>query len=270
MFWGVNALRGLTAVAVNVVPAAGWFLDEWSAGTTLAVYWFENVAACLLIAIRIAVHRRLSPRRGHYRYQAPSTKRGSAQSGTFLGGFLVTSLVFSAAHGVFLGFILFMLNKKGDVLLAAIDWRSVGAGCLLVFVFLIVDLCADLPRLRSWPFLRIEQLANQGLGRVVVVHLTLIFGLLAVVLTDAPSALFGVFVVLKTLYALAQVLPQWNPETPPSWMSRLMNRLPNPGDTFEEQWTQGRAAEAQRRDGNEQLWTRKRQGREGFGRSVQR
>src|SRR5262249_51458076 len=120
MFWG-SALRGLTVVAVNVVPAIGWFIAGWSAGTTLAVYWFENVAACLLIAIRIGAHQRLSPRRGHYRYQAPSTNRRSAQSGTFFSGFLITSLVFSAAHGVFLGFILFMLGRNGERNLAAID-----------------------------------------------------------------------------------------------------------------------------------------------------
>jgi cytochrome b561 len=34
----------LTLVAVNAVPAAGWFIEDWSARTTLLVYWFENVA----------------------------------------------------------------------------------------------------------------------------------------------------------------------------------------------------------------------------------
>ena len=57
----------LTLVAVNAVPAAGWFIEDWSAGTTLLVYWFENVAACLFVAARIVVHQRLSPRRGHFR-----------------------------------------------------------------------------------------------------------------------------------------------------------------------------------------------------------
>ena len=57
------------------------------------------------------------------------------------------------------------------------------------------------------------------MGRIVVVHLTLIFGLMAVGLTDAPSALFGVFVVLKTMYSLSLVLPQWEPATPPVWLA---------------------------------------------------
>jgi Family of unknown function (DUF6498) len=247
----------LTLVAVNAVPAVGWFIEDWSAGTTLLVYWFENIAACLFVATRIVVHQRLSPRRGHFSYQAPD-RRGSQSS--FVKGFLVTSLAFSAAHAVFLGVILFMLNHNGERGLAHLDWRSVGLGCVLVLVFLVLDFMMDLRGLRNWPFLQIEQFAYRGLGRVVVVHLTLIFGLLGVAVTGAPSALFGAFVALKTLYALALLLPQWEPATPPSWLSRAMNRLPNvhPGKRFEEFWAKDRADEAKRRNRNEQPWVGRR------------
>lgn len=276
MFWNNRATRifhALILVAVTAVPAAGWFFEEWSAGTTLAVYWFENVAACLFVAVRIAVHQRLSPRHGHFRYQA-ADRRGSQTS--FLKGFLVTSLAFCAAHGLFLGFILFMLNRNGEHGLAAVDWRSVQTGCLIVFVFLVIDLAVDLVRVRSWSFLRIEQTAYRGLGRVVVVHLTLVFGLFGVAMTGASSALFGIFVVLKTLYALSLALPQWEPATPPVWLSRVMNRLPNvhPGEKFEDHWAKDRIDEAKRRERNEQPWTdaraRNRKGGERFGRIVQR
>jgi hypothetical protein len=252
--------HGFTQLAVNVVPAAGWFAENWSAGTTLAVYWFETLAGCLLIAVRIAAHRRLSPRRGHFRYSAPSETRKGVRRSSFLGGFLVASLAFGAAHGIFLAAILFLLNRNGEGALAAVDWHSVATGCAVVLVFLVVDLVADLPRLRRWSFLRIEQIAQRGMGRIVVVHLTLIFGLMAVGLTDAPSALFGVFVVLKTMYSLSLVLPQYEPATPPQWFSRLMNRVPNahPGERFEDYWAKDRVAEADRRERNDQPWTQRR------------
>jgi Family of unknown function (DUF6498) len=250
----------LALVAVIAVPAAGWFIEDWSAGTTLAVYWFENVAACLFAAARIVAHQRLSPRRGHFSYQAPTADRRGSQS-SFVKGFLVTSLVFSAAHGLFLGFILFMLNHNGERDLAYVDWRSVRLGCVIVLVFLILDFVVDLPGLRRWSFVQIEQTANRGLRRVVVVHLTLIFGLFGAAMTGAPSTLFGVFVVLKTLYALTLVLPQWEPAAPPSWLSRVMNRLPNvhPGERFEDHWVKDRADETKRRDRNEQPWAGTRQ-----------
>jgi hypothetical protein len=252
--------HGLTQLGVNAVPAAGWFAENWSAGTTLAVYWFETVAGCLLIAVRIAAHQRLSPRRGHFRYSAPSETRRGIRRSAFLPGFLVGSLGFAAAHGVFLAAILLLLDHHGEVALAGVDWHSVGTGCVIVSVFLIVDLAADLPRIRRWSFLRVEQAAQRGMGRIVVVHLTLIFGLMAVGLTDAPSALFGVFVVLKTMYSLSLVLPQWEPATPPAWFSRLMNRVPNahPGERFEDYWAKDRQAEAERRERNDEPWTQRR------------
>lgn len=244
----------LTPLGINAVPAAGWFVEHWSASTTLTVYWFENVAACLFVAVRILAHQRISPRRGHFRYLAPNADRRAAQ-GSFVKGFLVVGLAFSAAHAVFLAIILFLLSRNSEAI-GQVDWRSVGTGCIWMFAFLAVDLAVDMVRLRQWSFWRVEQAANRGLGRVIVIHLTLIFGMLGVALTGAPSALFGVFVVLKTLFALGSVLPQWEPATAPRWLGRVMNRLPNvhPGERFEDYWAKDRAAEAERRDRNEEPW----------------
>jgi hypothetical protein len=244
----------LALLTVNAVPVAGWFVEGWSAGTTLVVYWFETLAACVFVTARIALHQRMSPRRGHVSYQAPKSTRQRSQS-SFLQGFLVTSLVFSAAHGLFLGVILFMLDHNGQGDLAGIDWRSVKLGSLYVLIALAIDFVVDLLGLRKWSFWQIEQTANRSLGRVAVVHLTLVLGMFAAAMTDA-SALFGVFVVLKTLYALSTALPQWEPATAPDWLSRMMNRFPSvhPGEQFEDAWAKDRADEVERRERNEEPW----------------
>jgi uncharacterized protein DUF6498 len=249
-------LRPLTALAVVAVPAAGWFVDDWTGGTTLAVYWFETVMGCVFIGIRIVVHRRRTPRRGHFRYQAPSANRRGPRNSTFLTGFVVTSAAFCTAHGVFLAGILFLLDHEGERQLAAVDWRSVAFGCSSMLVFLGIDLAMDLRGLRGWSFWQIEQTANLGLGRVVVVHLTLIFGLLALAVTGASAAFFGVFVTLKSLFAISTALPQWQPVTPPAWLSRVMNRVPNgrAGGRFEDAWAQEREDEEERRARNERPW----------------
>jgi hypothetical protein len=248
-------LHLLTLLAVNAVPAGGWFVENWSAGTTLAVYWFENVAVCLFFSADIVFHQRWSPRRGHFRYRAPKSDRRSSET-SFVKGFLLTSLVFSAAHGLFLGLLLFVLHHNGRSDFAEIDWHSVKIGCLQVLIILAIDFVVDLPGLRQWSFWQIEQAANRSLGRVVVVHLTLVLGMFAAAMTDV-SALFGVFVVLKTLNALSMALPQWEPVTAPKWLSRVMNRLPNvhPGQRFEDMWAKDCADEAERCERNEQQWT---------------
>jgi ABC-type multidrug transport system fused ATPase/permease subunit len=251
----------LSLLAVIAVPIVGWFFEDWSGPTTLAVYWFENVAVCVFIVARILLHQRWSPRSGHFRYTAPSAdRRSSGNSSSFVTGFAVTSFAFCAAHAVFLAAIVFLLNRNGEGRLADVDWRSVGFGCLSVLAFLALDFFADLFSLRRWSFWQLEQTAQRGLSRVVVVHLTLIFGFIGIALTDSPSAFFGVFVVLKTLASLSAVLPQWEPKTPPKWFSNIMNRVPNvrPGERFEDFWAEDRADEAERRERNERPWTARR------------
>ncbi|CAA0127074.1 Uncharacterised protein [Mycolicibacterium vanbaalenii] len=245
----------LTLLSVVAVPLVGWFAADWSAATTLLVYWFENVAACVFITARALIHRRWNPRRGHYRYAAPNTGRRGSQRSSFVSGFAVTSLAFCAAHAVFLGVILSVLDHNSSRI-SEIDWRSVQLGCAVVLVLIVVDFVVDLPTLRSWPFRQMEQTAQLGLGRVAVVHLTLIVGLAGIVMTDAPSALFGTFVVLKSLFTLSGALPQWEPATAPRWLSGVMNRIPRVqhGTSFDERWAQDRADEAARRGRNEQPW----------------
>ena len=251
-----RSIHLLTLLAVIAVPVIGWFVDDWSGATTLLVYWFENVAACLFIAARGLIHRRLTPRRGHFRYEAPSGDRRSSQRSSFMSGFVVTSLAFSVAHGVFLGAIIFLLDHNGEHPLAEVNWRSVELGCTTVLIFVVIDFIVDLLSLRRWSFRELEQTAYLGLGRIVVVQLTLIIGFVGIAVTDAPTALFGTFVVLKTLFALSTALPQWEPVVAPHWLSRVMNRVPNvhPGERFEDQWAEDRADEAARRDRNEQPW----------------
>lgn len=246
----------MTVLAVIAVPAVGWFVDGWSGATTLVVYWFETLAGSLLIGVRILLHRRWTPCRGHFRYEPSTTNRRSPKTSSFLSGFLITTLAFTTAHGVFLAVIVFLSSRNGQQGLSEIDWRSTGYGCLLIVGFLCVDLVLDVAYLRSWSFRQIELTAQRAFSRVVVVHLTLIFGLFGLVMTGASATLFGIFVALKTLASLSFVLPQWEPTHPPEWLSRVMNRVPNAqtDKRFEDFWAEDRSGERARRERNEQPW----------------
>lgn len=245
-----------TLLAVIAVPVIGWFTQNWSGATTLVVYWFETAAGCAFIAVRILLHQRWSPRRGHFRYDAPSEDRRRTTRSTFLAGFVVTSTAFTLAHGIFLAVIITLLNRNTDDTIAEINWGDVRWGALCVLAFLALDFVIDLKTLRGWPFARLEQTAQRALSRVVVVHLSLILGMAGVAVTGASSSLFSVFVVLKSMAALSVVVPQWEPTRPPARLSRVLNRIPNahPGQRFEEFWASDRANDQMRRDRNEQPW----------------
>lgn len=249
----------LTLLGVIAVPVIGWFAADWSGATTLVVYWFETLAVCGFICLRLLLHQRWKPLRGHFDYRGPSEGR-SARTSSFISGFALVAFAFSAAHGFFLGVILLLLNHNGVGSMVHIDWRSVLFGCLTVMGLLTLDFLIDLISLRQWSFWQVEQLANGGLSRVIVVHLTLIFGFLGVAITDAPDTFFGVFVVLKSMAALSGVVPQYEPAVAPQWLSSIMNKVPNvhPGKKFEDFWAQDRAEERARRERNEQPWVRNR------------
>jgi hypothetical protein len=211
--------------------------------------------------VRILLHRRLVPCRGHFKYE-PRKGAERGRRGPFLPGYMTLTLVFSAAHGIFLAAIILILTHNGHGAEVGINWQEVLKGCGAVLLFLTIGLAMDLPELRGKTFFWIEQMADRHLARVIIVHLSIIFGMLAVAMTNATKAFFGVFVVFKTLNDLATVLPQWNPEEPPRWLCRLMDKVPNaPGkahkdETFAEFWKRDKADEIERRRKNEQLLDR--------------
>jgi len=248
-------LPSLVLFAAALVPLSGWFFGDWSGASTLVVYWVETMLICLFAWARIRLHQRRAPRYGHFRYVPPESPAG-AQTGSFATGFLTRAVAFSIGHGVFLVAALLVLARSGHPDIAEVDWRDVGIGCLSIAALLAIDFLVELPTLRRWSFRQVELSAQRGLSRMAVVHLTLILGLAAIALTDIPDAIFGVFVILKTLAALGGAFPQWESTAPPRRLARLMNRLPGagPGIRFEDAWAADQGREQDRRERNEEPW----------------
>jgi len=251
-------LHALTFLGINAVPATGWLLDDWTSGTMLAIYWFENVAATLFIAGRIVLQQRWKPMRGHFAYTG---REGAKRNqGSFVRGFLQISLIFSAAHGLFLGLILVMLSNRGTgEPSVSVDWHAVAIGSGIVTLLLVGDFLLDLRVLRTWSFADLERLVERNIARVLIVHMTIVIGMAVVAYTDAARGLIIVFIALKTLNDLNTVIPQWQPDKPPQWLSTAMNKVPNvskkhKGETFEEFWAKDQRAEKNRRIANEQPW----------------
>jgi hypothetical protein len=65
----IAVLQALLILGLNLVPAGGVALRGWSPATALTLYWCENLIGSVLVALRIAIHRRLTRNRGHYQIQ---------------------------------------------------------------------------------------------------------------------------------------------------------------------------------------------------------
>jgi hypothetical protein len=220
-------IRALQLVGVNAVPAWGFFDDHWSASSTLIVYWFENIIATLLIAVRIVIHRRVTKKRGYF-----ASKKSY---NSFLSSFLASSLLFTAVHGVFIAVIVLIIAKTGPA-----NRLDVEHGIAAVTAFLAFGLLVDLARIRNTSFAYIRQLTEHALGRVFVIHITILVGMMIAMFTGKTTAIFIVFVTLKTLLDIAGQTPQYDPTEAPRWLNAIMPK--QNGKTFADFWRKDHAA----------------------------
>src|SRR3954470_19882916 len=100
----ITALQMALAACQNLIFAGGVVFRGWSPATALTLYWCENLVGSLLLAGRIALHRRLTRKRGHYRPQinARDGEDRGVQGQSFLSEFATLSLAFCLVHGIFL------------------------------------------------------------------------------------------------------------------------------------------------------------------------
>ena len=211
MKWIVAVVHVLV---MNAVPLWGFTQASWSAGTTLALYWVQTLVGIALITILIVFHRRFTRKAGHF-----------AGNTTFLKTFLLMSLPFTLAHGLFLAVLLGAIWRSAE---GAIDPADLRTGTIATLNVMAIGFAIDCIGLARRPFSWIEFRAGSVLQRTLVVHLAIIFGMGLAALTGKDvAAFFGVFLALKLLMDLLSEMPPWDPKEPPPWLARSMNKLGN-------------------------------------------
>ena len=242
----MRGLRVLFALLVNAVPVYGVLVGGWSAATILVLYWIENLLTAVATCLRIAVHRSWTRKRGHYHGgQLGVTVSGKSARPirTFLGEYATAAVIFTLAHGVFVVALPLILasNHPGDPRWQ-VSLSQLRVGVAAVASFLGLGLVADLPTLPTWSFARIRAYAQARLGRVLILHLTIIFGMFAIAFTESPFGFLYVLVGLKTLTDVGGALARDEPlpDKPPAWASRIASSVGKaPGKAkgdFETEW----------------------------------
>ncbi len=185
-------IRVAETLGVNSLPFVGLVAGDWSWSTALGVYWFENLIAAGLVALRLVLHQRW---RAALNERLPNEVKSP-------GHFFTITLVFNLAHGLFLGLVLLLVLKSAPDL-AALEQAF--------FALLVLQGLAfgfDLWTLDQWPLARLTERAGHLLGRVVLVHLSIIAGMIAFAIFDEAWTFFAVFAGLKGLSDVAQFLPR--------------------------------------------------------------
>jgi hypothetical protein len=239
----LGVARAGQTLGLNAIPAFGFLAAGWSSGATLVFYWVETLLLTLAVSALILVHRLRTRRAGHWlgfavRSDAdldPAALPGSGYHG--LRDFLAVMIPFSAAHGILVAFLTFQALPElgGGERPTATDLLS---GASWAATFVLLGFLLDLLRIGSRPFSWIEATARGVMGRMVVIHLTILFGMVAMAATDAPDGFFAVFAVMKTAMDFARRLPAGAPSEDPPWWLGWLDRVvpPQKGESFLHFW----------------------------------
>jgi hypothetical protein len=257
---GHSLAQFAVALLRNAIPVWGFFRANWSPATTLVVYWCETLIGTLLVALRMALHRRLTHKRG-YVVEEPvvqvsvSNKGGPARPVRmgYVSGFLVGALGFTFVHGIFLGVLVaFVLPDAGG---GSVDRGALREGVLAIGGFLVLGFLLDLVGLRRRPFAWIRSMAEGTFARIIIVHLTIVIGMFLTLALHRARPLFTLFVVLKVLADVTAHTPQWRPKEAPGWMSRLFDRVPGKSgsEDFAAYWKRTQAQEDRREADDERV-----------------
>lgn len=195
------------------MPAFGVLAADWTASTALALYWCENVLVALLVGLRLWLHRRATAKRGHWEAGLSGSRRKRGSRSTFLGEFLSTALIFTAGHALFLALILFVVIPDQFPDAGGVDPIALLQGICVVSIFLLLGFLYDAIGLESRTFAWVKRLANLVLGRVVVVHMTIIFGMMGMAWLGGPRGFFLVFAGSKTLSDLSAMTGSGRPDS---------------------------------------------------------
>jgi hypothetical protein len=222
------------ALLINAVPLVGVLYFEWSAINVLVLYWFENLLIAFCTVIRLVMHRRWTRKRGYWRRSnrlGIQINNKPAEMG-LIGEYASGAFAFTLAHGVFVGGIALLVHQNyPDQAMWQLSWDQVSRGALAIAAFLGIELLVDLTRIRGASFAALRDYAQGRMSRVVVLHLAIIFGMMAMAMSNSPMGVLYVLIGLKTLSDLLGIAVRGAPRIedsdtpPPAWTMKMADKL---------------------------------------------
>ena len=227
----IKLLRLILILIVNGVTIYGVFQLGWGVGTAIVIYWCENVIGIVLISLLFVMHRGVTHKRGHTKH--------------VLRGFLAKAIPFTIVHGIFV-FALVVVALADMAPAEKVTLPAFKTGMMVVGGSMLLRFLVETVRLKNMPFLQLRMQADSFLSRVIVVHMTIIFGMGAMMIFGHARALFVVFAALKLLADLMAVnASEELPEKPAGFGLWICTKI-GVEQMFIERWNRDRDAIRQR------------------------
>src|SRR5215472_5440562 len=160
-------LNLLFVLLVNAVPLYGVKQLGWSASTVVVLYWFENLLIACFTCLRIALHRKLTRKRGHWRTGQLGTQvNNRPRTQGLLGEYATMAFVFTFAHGIFVFAFTAIAgaNHAGDPRFA-FSRDQFWQGAQWMALALLADFLVDAAAMRGRSFAWIKTYVDRRMGR---------------------------------------------------------------------------------------------------------
>lgn len=150
-----------TAIAINVVPLAFWFFEDYSAETTMLIYAGEAWAAIFFAVLCVLI---ISPSRDAH-VTSPSRSKGKV-----IADFLLISMSLIGVVTILLvSFIIVALHQT-------IEFRAIGYALLFVLAFQAAEMVVDVLTLRPLPLNKAEYLLTGSMGKSALLFFGVFIG----------------------------------------------------------------------------------------------
>jgi hypothetical protein len=205
---GSNPIAAVVLVAVNAVPLVGVLFWGWDVGTILIAYWLENGVIGLINIPKIMLAA------------GPNSVGGAVMAGFFAihyGGFWIGHGVFVfliagiASRGLFGFFLGSGFPFSGGIVDGSISNGGVGLAAssgadapqlllIVVLLFLSHGMSFLFNYMGRKEYLNTTPMKQmfQPYGRLIILHVTIIFGAFLVIGLGQPVLLVALLVILKT------------------------------------------------------------------------
>ncbi|ANP45005.1 DUF6498-containing protein [Candidatus Viadribacter manganicus] len=198
----------VAAVCLNLIPVVGVLFWSWSAFALIVLYWLEN----LVVGVRTLLSMIAN---------AAVTGGVSWIGALFLGGFFTFHYgLFCFGHGVFV-MAMFGGNLNGDTIL------DLGAGVRAQFAAQ-TNLLIGFASIVAWQVVQfilylvrgelrrttVLDLMGAPYPRIIVLHVTIIFGGFVLLLLNQPLGGILVLALIKMAYDVGDVLRDPKPKEP--------------------------------------------------------
>ena len=180
----------LLLIAANLVPLYGVFALGWQVFPVLLLFWLENVIVGLFNVLRILLAR-------------PDEVITWFVKIFLCAFFIVHYGMFTSGHGFFI-FSFFGNRNTGpnifidaDVVMDALVHYHLGIPALALFISHGFSFVANYIGKGEYKTANPQFLMMRPYGRIVVLHVTIIFGGFLVMALDAPAATLALLILFK-------------------------------------------------------------------------